>query len=101
MAKINRTTSTTGRATAANATKSGIRPEWEAMDKLNQAFEDLKETANALLYAVEHLDDDGKECRPALMRLLSGDLATLETAERQAWRVVVGDETQPGRSSRL
>jgi hypothetical protein len=92
MAKGNRTTSTHGRATAAKATAAAaVRPHFHAMDKLNQALEELASTVRALYAVDSHIDDteDSEACRVPLSRLPMADLALVEAAEREAWRIVV------------
>jgi hypothetical protein len=91
MAKGNRTT-TSSRATAAQATKADGRKQasrlhFGVMDNLNQALADLSGTVHAL-YAVDtHITEgteDNEACRSALSRLLMADLGLVEAAERQA-----------------
>jgi hypothetical protein len=93
MAKANRTTSTSRRASVAKVSLQD-RPHFAVMDGLNQALEELSSTVQALYLVDTHINDseDHEACRTVLSRLLMADLGLLKDAERQAWRVVVAQK---------
>jgi hypothetical protein len=90
MANSNHTASKPHGASVAKATLED-RPHFNVMDSLNRALSDLSGTVRALYLVDTHIDDreDNEAVRNVLSRLLMADLGLVETAERQARRVVV------------